>query len=269
MAKRESKSSSKQSKLPEVGDLVVATVNRITSHGAYGKMDEFQEQECFIHISEIASTWVRNIRNFVRENQKIVIKVLRVDLERSQVDTSLRRVTKEQSRMKIQEWKRAQRGSKLLTLAAERMKKTPAEAYEIAGKPMETNFSDILEALEETKEKGPKTLVDIGIPKKWADVLHELAQAHVVIRDVSVETTIELTCKGPEGVEGIRKALLAAQEIVEPSGGSVFLEGAPRYRIQVSGKDYKQAEQLLEEAVEQSLKIIEKCGGEGKASSRA
>ncbi len=264
MAKDDSKPSSSRSKLPEVGDLVIATVHRITSHGAYGKMDEFNEQECFIHISEIASTWVRNIRSFVRENQKIVIKVLRVDADRKQVDTSLRRVTKEQSRMKIQEWKRAQRGIKLLALAAERMKKTPEEAYEIAGKAMETNFTDMLEALEETKEKGPKVLTDLGVPKKWADVLYELAQAHVIIRDVSVETTITLTCRGPEGVEGIRKALLAAQEIVEPSGGSVFLEGAPRYRIQVSGKDYKQAQQLLEQAVETSLKIIEESGGEGQ-----
>jgi len=269
MAKDESNPSSMQSRLPEVGDLVIATVHRITSHGAFGKMDEYNEQECFIHISEIASTWVRNIRNFVRENQKIVIKVLRVDAERKQVDTSLRRVTKEQSRMKIQEWKRAQRGSKLLALAAEQMKKTPQEAYEIAGKPMEANYSELLEALEDAKEKGVKVLIDIGIPKKWAEVLHELAQAHVIIRDVSVETTIKLTCHGPAGVEGIRKALLAAEEIVQPSGGIVFLEGAPRYRIQVSGKDYKQADQLLEKAVQKSLKIIEKYGGEGQIAAKS
>jgi translation initiation factor 2 subunit 1 len=263
MSKDGNNPSSAQSKLPEIGDLVLATVHRITSHGAYCRMDEFKEQECFIHISEIASTWVRNIRNYVRENQKVVVKVLRVDADRKQVDTSLRRVTKEQGRMKIQEWKRAQRGTKLLALAAERMKKTPDEAYEIAGKAMEANYSELLEALEETKEKGSKVLTDIGVPKKWADVLYELAQAHVVVRDVSVEKTIELTCRGPEGVEGIRKALLEAEAIVESSGGTVFIEGAPRYRIQVSGKDYKQAEQLLQEAIEKSLAIIEKCGGEG------
>ncbi|MHA2315525.1 MAG: S1 RNA-binding domain-containing protein, partial [Candidatus Hermodarchaeia archaeon] len=172
MAKDAPNPSSKR-KLPEVGDLIIATVKRITSHGAYSEMDEFNNQECFIHISEIASTWVRNIRNFVRENQKIVIKVLRVDPERHQVDTSLRRVTKEQGRMKIQEWKRAQRGIKLLALAAEKMKKTPEEANQIAGQLMEQHFSDMLEALEETKEKGSKVLTDIGIPKKWADILFE------------------------------------------------------------------------------------------------
>ena len=265
---RDKKSSpSSQQKLPEVGDLVIATVQRITSHGAYATMDELNEAECFIHISEIASTWVRNIRNFVRENQKIVLKVLRVDTSRRQVDTSLRRVTKEQSRMKIQEWKRAQRGTKLLALAAERMKKSPEEAYEVAGQHMVKAYSDMLEALEETKEKGPKVLTDLGIPQKWADLLYELAQAHVVVREVSVETTIELTCRGPEGVEGVRKALLAAQEIVTSSGGEVFLEGAPRYRIRVIGKDYKQAEQVLEKAVEKSLEVIKANNGEGQVSS--
>jgi translation initiation factor 2 subunit 1 len=149
------------------------------------------------------------------------------------------------------------------------MKKTPDEAYEIAGKAMEANYSEMLEALEETKEKGPKVLTDIGVPKKWANVLYELAQAHVIIRDVSVEKTIELTCRGPEGVEGIRKALLGAETIVEPTGGSVFIEGAPRYRIQVSGKDYKQAEQMLQEAIDESLKIIEKCSGEGKVITQS
>jgi translation initiation factor 2 subunit 1 len=269
MAKEKKTPKTSEMKLPEVGELVIGTVQRITSHGAYAMMDEYNNQECFIHISEIASTWVRNIRNFVRENQKIVVKVLRVDQQRHQVDTSKRRVTKEQGRMKIQEWKRAQRGTKLLAFAAERMKKTPEEAYAIAGKSMEQNFSDILEALEETKEKGPKVLTDIGVSKKWAELLHELAQAHVIVREVNVETTIELTCRGPDGVDGIRKALLAAQEIVSESGGEVFLEGAPRYRIRVSGKDYKEAEKLLEKAVTSSLKIIEACEGEGKITEHS
>ncbi|MFW9830698.1 MAG: translation initiation factor IF-2 subunit alpha [Candidatus Thorarchaeota archaeon] len=269
MAKEGTKKESASGKLPDFGDLVIATVQRITSHGAYATMDEFDNQECFIHISEIASTWVRNIRNFVRENQKIVVKVLRVDPQRRQVDMSLRRVTKEQARMKIQEWKRSQRGRKLLALAAERMKKTPKEAYTVAGKLIEANYSDMLEGLEEAKEKGPKVLIELGIPKKWAEILYELAQAHVIVREVSVESTIELTCKGPDGVEGIRKALLAAQEIVKPSGGEVFLEGAPRYRIRVSGKDYKQAEQLLEKAIETSFNVIKTCHGEGQVSTRS
>lgn len=264
---KESPPKESSTNLPEVGELVMATVTRITSHGAYALLDEFEDQESFIHISEIASTWVRNIRNFVRENQKIVAKVLRVDTSRGQVDMSLRRVTKEQARMKIQEWKRTQRGQKLLALAAEQMKKTPKEAYDLVGKKIEERFSDLLEGLEEAKTGGVKVLIDIGVPKKWADILFELAEAHVIIREVSLEKTVELTCRSAEGVEGIRKALLAAEKVVAPSGGEVFADGAPRYRIRVQARDYKQAEELLQKAIDQSFKVIQTCGGEGSVAS--
>jgi len=256
-------------RLPEVGELVVATVTRISPHGAYASLDEYDNQESFIHISEIASTWVRNIRNFVRENQKVVAKVLRVDERKGHVDMSLRRVTKEQARMKLQEWKRNQRGLKLLAMAAEKLGATPEEAYEAAGQRMAKHYDDLLEALEETKEKGPKILTKIGVPKKWADTLYELAQTHVVLREISVEATVKLTCRGPDGVEGVRKALLAAQDIVKTAKGEVFLEGAPRYRIRVRGKDYKEAERILNRAIEKSLKVIKACGGEGSVLSHA
>ncbi len=257
------------SRLPDVSELVIATVTRITSHGAYASLDEHDGREAFIHISEIASTWVRNIRNFVRESQKIVGKVLRVDTRRGQVDLSLRRVTKEHSRMKIQEWKRGQRGKRLLELAAERLKTTYEEAYEAAGKPMKSNYSDMLEALEEAKEKGVKVLRELGIPKKWADILHELAIVHVIVREVSLEVTIKLTCSSAEGVEGVRKALLAAQAIVAPTKGEVFVDGAPRYRIRLKAKGAKDAESILDRAIEESLRVIEECGGEGSVVSRS
>ncbi|MFX1474503.1 MAG: translation initiation factor IF-2 subunit alpha [Promethearchaeota archaeon] len=257
------------SDLPSVGELVIATVTRITSHGAYASLDEHDGREAFVHISEIASTWVRNIRNFVRESQKIVGKVLRVDLRRGQVDLSLRRVTKEHSRMKIQEWKRAQRGKRLLELAAEKLKTSYEEAFEAAGKLMESNYSDMLEALEEAKEKGVKVLRDIGVPKKWADVLYELALIHVIVREVSLEATIKLTCSSAEGIEGVRKALLAAQAIVAPSKGEVFVDGAPRYRIRLKAKGAKDAESILDRAVEESLRVIKECGGEGSVVARS
>ncbi|HVO36618.1 MAG TPA: S1 RNA-binding domain-containing protein, partial [Candidatus Acidoferrum sp.] len=63
---------------PEPGDLVIATIQSVTDYGAYAKLDEYDKQG-LLHISEISSSWVRNIRDFVRENQKIVLKVLRVD----------------------------------------------------------------------------------------------------------------------------------------------------------------------------------------------
>ena len=74
---------------PEVGDLIVATVVRIVGHGAYVTLDEYDNKEGLLHISEISSSWVRNIRNHVRERQKVVLNVRRVDPSRKQIDLSL------------------------------------------------------------------------------------------------------------------------------------------------------------------------------------
>ena len=83
---------------PEVGDLVVATVQRIVGYGAYVTLDEYEDKEGLLHISEISSSWVRNIRNHVRERQKVVLQVLRVDAAHGQVDLSLRRVRRVRAR---------------------------------------------------------------------------------------------------------------------------------------------------------------------------
>ena len=84
---------------PEVGDLVITTVDRVTSYGAYVVLDEYGKKG-LLHISELSTTWVKNIRDFVRERQKVVLKVLRVNVEKGQVDLSLRRVTKREKKEK-------------------------------------------------------------------------------------------------------------------------------------------------------------------------
>src|SRR5947209_10070348 len=91
---------------PEVGDLVVATVKRVEDYGAYVKLDEFAGIEGLVHISEMATTWVRNIRDHAREGQKLVLKGLRVNPQRNQKDLSLRRVTGREKTEKKREGKK-------------------------------------------------------------------------------------------------------------------------------------------------------------------
>src|SRR5207244_11777027 len=82
-----------QTVFPEVGDLVIATVTRVEDYGAYVKLDEYKAVEGLVHISEISTSWVRNIRDHARHWQKLGLKDLRVNPQRNQIDLSLRRVT--------------------------------------------------------------------------------------------------------------------------------------------------------------------------------
>jgi translation initiation factor 2 subunit 1 len=101
---------------PEVGELVIATVKTVKPYGAFVTLDEYGNKEGFIHIGEIATGWIKYIRDHVREGQKVVCKVLRVDPERKHIDLSLKRVNEHQRREKIQEWKMRERLRNFLRL---------------------------------------------------------------------------------------------------------------------------------------------------------
>src|SRR3989337_2316056 len=124
---------------PEIGDLVIATIETVTDYGAYAKLDEYNKRG-LLHVSEISSSWIRNIRDFVREGQKIVLKVLRVDMEKGHIDLSLRRVTKREKIEKIKSWKKDRKADALLRGVAEKAGMTFEEVYEKAGKLLDDKY---------------------------------------------------------------------------------------------------------------------------------
>lgn len=254
----------KRMEWPEVGDLVVATVRRIVDYGAYVYLDEYGK-EGLLHISEISSSWIRNIRDHVREGQKLVLKVLRVNPEKGHVDLSLRRVTKRERIEKIYLWKRERRAESLLRSAAEKLGLSPEQIYEKAGAILEEKFGGIYDGLEETVRKGAKVLVEAGVSEKIAKVLEEIAREKIKIPTVKIKGTFELQSYKPNGANIIKEALLSAKKVIGNVNAQVklYIVAPPRYAIEVIAEDYKMAEQILEKAKEAVLENINKLGGQG------
>jgi translation initiation factor 2 subunit 1 len=250
---------------PEVGDLVIATVVRITDYGAYVRLDEYEDKEGLLHISEVASRWVRNIRDYVREGQKVVLKVLRVHAEKGHVDLTRRRVTKREKKDKLLFWKKDRKAESLLRTAAEKLNISFEEAYEKAGALIEKSFGGLHEGLERTAKDGVKVLLMLGIDKDLAVTLVEIAKEKITISLVNVKGILELHNAKPKGVLIIKQALKKAQEVGESEGAEVkiYLVSPPKYRIVVSAEDYKSAESALDEATKSAVKFIERGGGTG------
>ena len=248
---------------PEVGELVIATVEEITTYGAYVLLDEFNKQG-LLHISEISSTWVRNIRTFVRERQKVILKVLRVDRERGHVDLSLRRVSGSERKEKLFLWKRSRTAESLLRSASEKLKIPIQDIYSKTEAFFE-NEPSIYEGLERAARDGADVLLDVGIKKDIAVTIAEIAKDKLTLPLVKIQGILELTCAQPNGVYVIRDALSLAQKVKKPldSTINIYVVAAPRYRIEVSAKTYKDAEKILNHAVEIALKNITNTKGQG------
>ncbi|RLG07421.1 MAG: translation initiation factor IF-2 subunit alpha, partial [Thaumarchaeota archaeon] len=140
---------------PKPGDLVIGLVKRIERYGAYLDLLEYPGWEGLVHISEISLKWIRNIRDYLRENQREVFKVLRVDTHAKQADVSLRRVSQKEREWKILEWKRKQKLVRILNLLAERTGRSKEELRKLIVEPaMKRGLSlyDVfLDAVEEEK----------------------------------------------------------------------------------------------------------------------
>ncbi len=254
----------KKTEWPDVGDLVIATVDRVTSYGAYVVLDEYKKRG-LLHISELSTTWVKNIRDFVREGQKIVVKVLRVNVEKGQVDLSLRRVTKSEKKDKIFIWKRERKADTLLRNASERLNIPSEEFHEKVVALLESEFGGIYEGLEKTAKEGADVLLKIGITKDVATTLQEIAEERIGVPSVSVRGILELECTKPKGVSVIRDTLSRAQKTSRGQEAAIHIHviSPPKYRVEVVAEDYKKAEQILEKTTKKAIAEIAKSGGRG------
>ncbi|MBC7765252.1 MAG: S1 RNA-binding domain-containing protein [Hyphomonadaceae bacterium] len=61
----------------EVGNIVEGKITGITNFGAFVRLNE--KQTGLIHISEVSSEYVENIRDHLKEEQIVKVKVLSID----------------------------------------------------------------------------------------------------------------------------------------------------------------------------------------------
>ncbi len=248
---------------PEAGDLVIGTVETVTDYGAYVKLDEFGKRG-LLHVSEISSSWIRNIRDFVRENQKLVLKVLRVDVEKGHIDLSLRRVTKREKIEKIKFWKKDRKAEALLRGVAEKVGLSYEEVYGQGGKAMEENYG-LYEGFEKAAIEGFEVLTKVGVPENLAKAFAEVAAERIRVKLVKVKGTIEVRCMKPNGVKVIQEAFLSVAEAEKAKDAEVrfYVVAAPKYSVEVLAENYKRAEELLQKVSQRVVDNVAGAGGQG------
>jgi S1 RNA binding domain protein len=93
-----------------VGQIVEGTVTGITHFGAFVNLDGGQTG--LIHISEIAYEYVRDVRDHLKLNEPVKVKVLQVNPANGKYDLSLKQ-TREAPAAVLPKWRRNRRDKDL------------------------------------------------------------------------------------------------------------------------------------------------------------
>jgi len=244
---------------PEVGDLVIATIEDVTDDGAYVNLDEYDKRG-LLHVSEISSSWIRNIRDFAREGQKVVLKVTRLNLEKGQIDLSFRRVTKRAKIEKIRQWKQDNKAEALLREVAEKIGLSK-EVYEKAGSFLEENYG-LYEGSEKIAKEGSEVLTEMGVPEDLTKAFAEVAEERIRVKMLKVKGTLEIRCMTPNGVEVIKGSFLNAEK-TKDTEMRFYVVAAPKYSVEVLAENYKSAEKVLQKVSQTVVSNIAEAGGQG------
>jgi translation initiation factor 2 subunit 1 len=235
---------------PSEGELVVGTAKNVQNFGAFVTLDEYPGREGFIHIAEIATGWVKRIRNHIKEKQKVVCKVLNVDEEKNHIDLSLKRVNEHQKRDKIQEWKNSQKSKKLLEMVANELGRDIDQCYDEFAKDLIEKYGSLYGAFEEAAYD-EEILKKDGYKGDWVEKFIQIAKTSIPVPFVDIKGFLTVTSWLPDGINYIKEVLSEAEKSeYEDVEIQVKYIGAPNYMITVKAPDYKIAEEEMKKAVE-------------------
>jgi translation initiation factor 2 subunit 1 len=230
--------------VPKVGEHVIATISKVARFGAYCRLLEYDNLEVFLPIREVSSGWIKNIREYVHEGQKVVCSVLFYDKEKGTIDVSLKRVTQSQAKEKIRVYNFEKRLTALFSQAikmAGMYEEKPA-LIQKALSEFSTYTSLIENAMGNTEEFKKSAL-----PKKLKETLLEAYEANRKKRQYIVAYTMKLsTFNTMSGVTELKDIITSMKHL----GVEVNYVGAPRYRLVAEGEDYSKAEDKIKQAAQ-------------------
>ncbi|HDM89150.1 MAG TPA: hypothetical protein ENG65_04075 [Candidatus Bathyarchaeota archaeon] len=163
-------------------------------------------------------------------------------------------------------WKQSRRAEGLMRSVSQRLNIPLKDLYEKAWVPLEETFGTAYEGLERAARDGVDVLLDIGLPRDLAEALTEVAKEKIKVASVKVKGILNVSCVKPDGVLRIKKALMEAKSVKAPRGSSVriYVISPPKYRVEVTARDYKTANQIMQRVAETAVNEIKRLGGDGR-----
>ena len=235
-------------RLPEEGEIVLVTIKEVTGHGAYITLDEYNETIGFLHISEIATGWIRNIERYIRPKQKTVLKVIRVNRTRAEVDLSLKQVTGDERKSKLIEVKKNEKASAFMEIVKKKANLSDTELTTLEDEILK-KYDLVYDLFETVSKKGIESIHSLGLSEEVMKAI-EVESNKIQIPHVEIRGILKISLGKSDGIDRIKNILSAVELAKSNTAVSITYISAPQYRMVVKADNFKSAEKLMNNALE-------------------
>ena len=251
--------------LPNNNDFVLCTVKKILHHSVFVSLDEYENLEGLMHISEIAPGRIRNIREYVKPDKKIVCKVLKVNEYTKQIDLSLRRVSINAMKIKIDEFRQEEKAEKLLETIGKQLGMDLGKMYKEAGEKLIEEFGSLQESFNKIVNEGETTLKKLGFNEKVVNVITKFVKEKIKLPKIKVKLILELKSYESNGLEIIKSLLSKVKELNKRAENvEVSYISAPKYSLEITTSELKNADDIIENLAEEIINQGKKLNITGK-----
>ncbi len=247
--------------MPEQGEIVIGKIVKVLDYGVFLELLEYEGVQGFVHISNVSSSWIKNIRNFVKEGQIRAGKVIAIDPKKNQIDISFTKISPNAQREKIEEYRQAKRCQKLIELLAEKFHEPGSKAWDEVAEPLLAKYDNLYQAFEAVLTK-PEQVQEI-IPKKWFEPLKEIVEKNIEVPQKTVKGRLLVCIPGSQGVVMLKKALESGLK-KGGKGVDIIYEGSGKYLLKSTSSDYKSAEKKLNTVVKEICESATAFGGKSE-----
>ncbi|KIJ38911.1 hypothetical protein M422DRAFT_32976 [Sphaerobolus stellatus SS14] len=279
-----------EQRYPEVDDLVMVQVRQIAEMGAYVKLLEYDGIEGMILLSELSRRRIRSIQKLIRVGRNEVVVVLRVDKEKGYIDLSKRRVSPEDITKCEERYTKSKTVASIMRHVASRtggaVVAANGETHEaIAGEegapgaeteeerlehlydtiawPVGRKYGHPYDAFKLALTEPDQVFAGLDIPPATLQFLQATIARRLTPQPIKLRADIELTCYQPAGIDAIKKALRAGEQVsTDAVPIRAKLVAPPLYVLGTNATDKYAAVDRLERAIEVIQSTIEELGGE-------
>jgi translation initiation factor 2 alpha subunit (eIF-2alpha) len=207
----------------KIDELVLCTVTKIEGTTVFVNIEEYNIPATIV-FSEIAAGRIRNIREYVVPNKKIVCKVLKIYSDH--IELSFRRVTGSERDSVTERYKQEKTFKGMLKSVTDNSEKIIKSINE------EMPLSEFIQKIKEDNKLLSK-FFSKDETEKIKKILSEKKE-----KEKEAKKTFTLKSDSPSGVKDIKEILKSSENKID-----VAYLGSSQFSVSCKGKDFKEANQ--------------------------